>query len=104
MNIDILDTITAAFVGALQTGIGALNQYSLALLGAFALIALYVQLGPLLASGGMGVGDALAAVLLTAIKMGIFYWLLVNLAPLATAAFLTFAQWGVAPTGGAFSP
>jgi type IV secretory pathway TrbL component len=103
MNTSILDTITAAFVSALQSGAGALAQYSLPLLGVFALIALYIQIGPLVASGGGGAGDALASVLLTAIKTGVFYWLLVNLNGIATAAFLTFLQWGITPTGGGMS-
>jgi len=103
MHTTILDTITAAFVDALQTGAGALAQYSLPLLGVFALIAFYVQVGPLVASGGAGVGDALASILLTAVKTGVFYWLLVNLNAIATAAFLTFLQWGITPTGGGIS-
>ncbi|SRR6266542_674024 len=97
MNATALDTITAAFAGAMQTGTGALAQYSLPLLGVFALIAFYTQVGPLVASGAASPGDAVASVLLTALKIGVFYWLLVNLSPLATAAFLTFLQWGIAP-------
>ena len=42
----------------------------------------------------------MASVLLSALKTGVFYWLLVNLSPLATAAFDTFLQWGIAPAGG----
>jgi type IV secretion system protein TrbL len=103
MNTTILDTITGAFVGALQTGTGALAHYSLPLLGVFALIAFYVQVGPLVASGGAGVGDALASILLTAVKIGVFYWLLANLTDIASAAFVTFLQWGIAPTGGGIS-
>jgi type IV secretion system protein TrbL len=103
MDATALDTITAAFVGALQTGTGALAQYSLPLLAVLAVIAFYVQLGPLVASGGAGMGDALGGTLLSVLKVGVFYWLLVNFAPLASAAFLTFLQWGVAPTGGGIS-
>src|SRR5712691_3865814 len=100
MNTSILDTITAAFVGALQAGTAALAAFSLPLLGVFAIIAFYVQVGPLVASGGVQVGDAVASLLLTAVKTGVFYWLLVNLSPLADTAFQTFLQWGVAPSGG----
>ena len=102
MNATILDTITTAFVGALQAGSSALQAYSLPLLGAFALIAFYLHLGPLVASGAV-LGEALGSVLLTVLKIGVFYWLLVNLSPLATAAFRTFFQWGLAPTGGGLS-
>src|SRR6266446_4222462 len=99
MNATILDTITAAFVSALQSGQGVLASYSLPLLGVFAVIAFYVQLAPLVMSGGVGTGDAVASVVLTMVKAGIFYWLLVNLAGIATAAFDTFLQWGIAPAG-----
>ena len=103
MDATVLDTITKAFVDAMKTGTGALAQYSLPLLGAFALIAFYTQVGPVVASGAASAGDVVASVLLTAVKIGIFYWLLVQLSPLAEAAFLTFLQWGIAPTGGGIS-
>ena len=103
MNAGILDTITGAFVDALRTGQGALNQYWLPLLLILATIAFYLQLGPMLASGGAGAGDAVGSVLLVSLKIGVFYWLLKNLADLANAALLTFLQWGVAPTGGGVS-
>jgi P-type conjugative transfer protein TrbL len=103
MNAGILDTITAAFVDALHTGQGALAQYALPLLAILATIAFYLQLGPLVASGGAGAGDAVASALLMAVRIGVFYWLLVKLAPLAEAALLTFLQWGIAPTGGGVS-
>ncbi len=103
MNTTILDTITAAFVNALSAGQNALAAYSLPLLGVFAVIALYVQFAPLVASGGGGAGDAVASLLLTVVKFGVFYWILVNLAGMAEAAFLTFLQWGIAPAGGGLS-
>src|SRR5467141_3483807 len=103
MNTTILDTITAAFVNALQAGQNTLASYSLPLLGVFAVIAFYVQFAPLLASGGGGAGDAAASLLLTVVKFGVFYWILVNLAGMAEAAFLTFLQWGIAPAGGGLS-
>ena len=42
MNASVLDTITGAFVGALQAGSGALQAYSLPLLGVFAVLAFYL--------------------------------------------------------------
>ena len=102
MNAGILDTVTGAFVSALQSGQGALATFSLPLLGVFAVIAFYMQVGPLVASGA-GQGDALAGVLLTILKAGVFYWLMTHLAAIAEAAFLTFLQWGVTPAGGAAS-
>jgi len=96
-----LDTITLAFLNAIQSGTATLTGVSLPLLAVLATIAFYVQLGPLLASGGAGAGEALASTVLTLLRVGVFYWLLKNLAPLATAALLTFFQWGAAAGGGA---
>jgi len=104
MNATALDTITSAFVDSMKTGAGALAQYSIPLLAVFAIMAFYVQIGALTASGGGQVGDTLAASLLHVLKVGVFYWLLTNFVDLATAAFLTFLQWGITPTGGGLSP
>jgi type IV secretion system protein TrbL len=101
MNGQVLDDVTAAFLAAIQAGTNTLAQVSLPLLGILAIIAFYLQLGPLLASGSVGAGDAIASTLLTILKAGVFYWLVKNLAPLATAAFQTFFQWGLAPAGSA---
>src|SRR2546430_16140578 len=103
MNETILDQITAAFVGALQTGIGALTQYSLPLLAVLGTIALYLSLSHATLSSGVGAGDALAAAILSILKVGVFYWLLVNWVSLTTATLTTFLQWGIAPTGGGIS-
>jgi len=103
MNATAIDTITNAFVDAMKTGAGALAQYSIPLLAIFALVSFYMQIGTLVAYGGGQVGDTLAATLLHCLKIGIFYWLLVNFIALAEAAFLTFLQWGIAPTGGGLS-
>ena len=51
--------------------------------------------------GGGQMGDALAAALLYAVNIGVAYWLLVNLSGMATAAYQTFLQWGLAAGGGA---
>ena len=50
--------------------------------------------------GGGAMGDALAAALLYAVNIGVAYWLLVNLSGMATAAYQTFLQWGLAAAGG----
>ena len=49
--------------------------------------------------GGGTLGDALAAALLYAVNIGVAYWLLVNLSGIATAAYQTFLQWGLAAGG-----
>jgi type IV secretion system protein TrbL len=99
-----LDTITLAFVTAIQSGTATLTEVSLPLLAVLATMAFYIQLSPLLASGGAGAGEALASTVFTLLKVGIFYWLLKNLVPLATAALLTFFQWGSAVGGGTVTP
>jgi P-type conjugative transfer protein TrbL len=101
MTTGMFDTITNAFVDAIQVGQGTLATFSIPLLGVFAIIAFYVQLGPLLASGSVATGDVLASVLLSLVKAGVFYWLLSNLQAVAIAAFNTFLQWGMAPAGSA---
>jgi type IV secretory pathway TrbL component len=90
-------------VSAIQSSISVLQQFSLPLLGVFALIAFYTQLGPLVMSGGSVAGEAVASVLLPALKAGVYYWLLTHLPDIATAAFTTFLQWGAAPAGGGFA-
>jgi P-type conjugative transfer protein TrbL len=99
MNAQILNTITAAFVDAIQSGTQVLAGLSLILLGVLGIIAFYYQVSPLVASGSAGVGDALAGVLFVVIKTGVFYFLLLHLPTLAVAAYQTFLQWGMAPGG-----
>jgi len=99
-----LDTITLAFLGAIQTGTASLARFSLPLLRVLAIIAIYTKLGPLVASGSAGAGDAIATVLLQAIKTGILFWVLVHLVDFSTDALLTFFQWGSAAAGGAITP
>ena len=105
MTSGIFDDITNAFLAALTAGTLSLGAYSLPLLGAFALIGWYWNFGRALAMGGGAMGDALAAALLYAVNIGVAYWLLVNLSGMATAAYQTFLQWGLAaggePTAGA---
>jgi type IV secretion system protein TrbL len=103
-DVTMIDTITRAFLDALQTGQGALAQYSLPLLGVFVVLAFYLEMTPLLLFAGSAVsGDAVGSFVLLVLKSGIFYWLLLRFADLAQAAFDTFLQWGLAPTGGSLS-
>ena len=103
MNAQLLNDIVSAFVAALEAGTVTLGQYSFGLLAIAATLAFYFQVGPQVASGGTGVGDALAGFLLLAIKIGVFYWLVLHLPDLARAAFDTFAQWGATVSGGGFT-
>jgi type IV secretory pathway TrbL component len=100
MEATFLDAVTNAFVGAFQGGLSTLSVYSIPLLGVFSVIAFYTQTWPLLASGSGMAGEALAATLLSMVKFGVFFWILVHLADMTTAALNTFFQWGLAPGGG----
>ncbi len=79
MDAQLLNDITSVFVTAIEAGTATLLAFSLPLLAIFATIAFYMQLGPQLASGGGGVGEALASVLALVLKIGIFEWLLLHL-------------------------
>ena len=103
MNAQLLNDIVSAFVAALEAGTVTLGQYSFGLLAIAATLAFYLQIGPQVASGGTGVGEALAGFLLLLLKIGTFYWLLLHLPDMARAAFDTFAQWGAAASGGGFT-
>jgi hypothetical protein len=99
MEASLLDAITTAFVSALQGGLSTLSVYAIPLLGSFSVIAFYTQTWPLLASGSGMVAEALASTLLGMVKFGVFFWILVNLAEMTTAALDTFFLWGQAPVG-----
>jgi len=58
MDAQLLNDITSVFVTAIEAGTATLLAFSLPLLAIFATIAFYMQLGPQLASGGVGVGEA----------------------------------------------
>ncbi|HSX79217.1 MAG TPA: type IV secretion system protein, partial [Candidatus Saccharimonadia bacterium] len=103
MSAQLLNDIVRAFVAALEAGTGTLGQYSFGLLAIAATLAFYFQVGPQVASGGTGVGDALAGFVLLAIKIGVISWLVLYLPDLARAAFDTFAQWGSAVSRGGFT-
>jgi len=103
MTSGIFDEITRAFLSAFEAGTLSLGAYSLPLLGAFALMGWYWNFGRALAHGGGMLADALASALLYAVNIGVAYWLLVNLSGMATAAYQTFLQWGMAAGGSAAS-
>jgi hypothetical protein len=99
----VLDDLTTGFVTALQSGTQTLGGFSIPLLGALGLIAFYWQLGPQLMAGGAGAGEALAGTLLQLLKVGVGYWGLFHLVPMAQAAFMTFLGWGASVSGSTFS-
>src|SRR2546427_11580592 len=103
MTAQLLNDIVSAFVAALEGGAVTLGQYSFGLLAIAATLAFYFQVGPQVAHGGVGVGDALAGFLLLIIKIAVTFWLVLHLPDLASAAFDTFAQWGTAVGGGGFT-
>jgi len=77
--------------------------FALPLLGVLGLIAFYWELGPKLLLSGAGLGDALAGTLLHLPLVGAGYWIVVNLVPMADAAFTTFLGWGASVTGSTFT-
>jgi P-type conjugative transfer protein TrbL len=99
MNSTILDTIVAAFAAAIDGGFVILAASSIALLTVFGIIYFYTHF-PAVVMGGAHVGDALASLLWTVLRIGVFYYLVYHLYGLTFAAFLTFIQWGLAGTGG----
>ena len=103
MTAQLLNDIVSAFVAALEGGAVTLGQYSFDLLAIAATLAFYFQVGPQVAHGGVGVGDALAGFLLLVIKIAVTFWLVLHLPDLARAAFDTFAQWGATVSGGGFT-
>ncbi len=94
MDAQVLNDIVSQFVQTLEAGTATLGQYSFGILAIAATLAFYFQFMPHLASGGGGVGDALAGVLLLILKIGIVYWIILYLPDLARAAFDTFTLWG----------
>jgi type IV secretory pathway TrbL component len=94
----LIDDITAAFLAALQTGGQNLGVYSLAILSLCATIAYYKEYAMVMMYG-TGLGDALAGLLVYVMGVMGYYWLMVNLFPIANAALATAIQWGLAGTG-----
>jgi hypothetical protein len=99
ISTDVIDEITAAFLAALQAGGANLGVYSLAILGVCATIAYYKEYAVVLAYG-TGLGEAIAGLLFFAVSVMGYYYLMINLFPIATAALATAVQWGLAGTGG----
>lgn len=103
MNAGALDVIVGAFVSALQSGLGVLLAYSLPILAFCGLVAYCTTMWPVVLGGASWGGDGMMSMLLTFVRIGVFYWISVSLAALTLAAFHTFLLWGTAPSGGAFS-
>jgi hypothetical protein len=96
---DLIDQITTAFLAALAAGGQNLGIYSLAILSLCAIIAYYKEYA-MVVMYGTGLGDALAGLLVYVMGVMGYYWLMVNLFPMANAALTTAIQWGLAGTGG----
>jgi P-type conjugative transfer protein TrbL len=103
MTASVLDEIVRAFATALETGAQTLGQYSLGLLGIFALFAGVYRFAPLLAAGGGAMlGDVLASLLFFVLGIGIYEFILLNLTAITNALFAAFVQWGTAAASGTF--
>src|SRR5262245_46775803 len=90
-----IDQITAAFLGALQSGGAALGTYSLGILSIVALMAYYREFGARLLTGGGNLSDALGAPLLYFFTVGGYYYGLMHLHDIGVAALNTFIEWGI---------
>jgi type IV secretory pathway TrbL component len=103
VNDAILNRITGVFAVTVDGAYAALSVYSIGLLSVLGLIYMMVTLGQVL-SGGSPPALGLATMLWTAIKVGIFVWLMTVLYDLMwNGAFMTFLQWGLTASRGAFT-
>ena len=102
MTSSIFDDITRAFLAALKAGTLSLGAYIAAASGGLCADRLVLEFWP---EPGAWAAASWAmpspAALLYAVNIGVAYWLLVNLSGMATAAYQTFLQWGLAAAGGA---
>jgi type IV secretion system protein TrbL len=99
MTSAIFDDITAAFLSALTTGAQNLTRYAVPLLAALALIHLTRSWWPVVVSGGPQLGEALGQLVFLLVGIGFYYWLVLNLLPMAQAALATAVQWGLESGG-----
>jgi P-type conjugative transfer protein TrbL len=101
VNSTVFNDITNAFITPIQGGFAVLWAYALPLLGVLGLIYLLLQLCQAV-SRGASLNDLLATLIWSAVKIGVFYWVIVVFRDLAVAALETFVLWGLAPGGGQF--
>jgi type IV secretory pathway TrbL component len=99
----LVDTITAAFLGALQGGWGTLAAFMLPILGVCAVISFYREYATTVMSSGAGLGDAMAHAILLIFAAGCYLFLLTQLFPIAQAALDTVFYWGLLGAGGGVS-
>jgi P-type conjugative transfer protein TrbL len=91
-NSALLDTILAAFLSALQTGIGWMAPVALALFLSLNTLYFYRTLAPALLQGGSGAGEALAGFFTVMLTLGVWYFVVVNIVPLAQALVTSFLE------------
>ncbi len=103
MTSALFDDITAAFLSALTAGAQNLTRYAVPLLAALALIHLTRAWWPVVVSGGPHLGEALGQFLFLLVGIGFYYWLVLNLLPMAQAALATAVQWGLEAGGSSVS-
>jgi type IV secretion system protein TrbL len=98
VNADVLDIVIATFIAAIDGGFNTLIAYGIPLLSALAIIVFYVTIAPVVISGA-GAGDAIGFLFWVTMKIGVYYWLIINLPYLTNLALQTFIEWGLAPSG-----
>jgi type IV secretory pathway TrbL component len=99
----LIDTITGAFLAAIDAGQQALAVFALPILGICFLISYYREYAATVMSSGAGLGDALAHGILIVFTCGCYMFLLTQLFAISQAALETVFYWGLLGAGGGVS-
>src|SRR5215510_9571415 len=99
----LIDTITAAFLAALESGWATLATFALPILGICATISFYREYSGTVMSSGAGLSEALAHGLTLIFAAGCYMFLLLQIFPIANAALDTAFYWGLLGAGGEVS-
>jgi P-type conjugative transfer protein TrbL len=103
LDLTIFNRIMGAFMVALDGAFGALQIYSLGLLGTLAFVYYGLHFGSMVTRPSYA-SEALGDFLWMILKIGAFYWLLFVLYDLMwNRALPTFIQWGAEASGGVFT-
>src|SRR5215510_3717287 len=96
----LIDTITAALLGALESGWATLATFMIPILGVCAVISYYREYSVTVMSSGAGQGEALAHGLTLIFAAGCYLFLMTQIFPIANAALDTAFYWGLLGAGG----
>jgi type IV secretion system protein TrbL len=96
----LIDTITSALLGALESGWATLAAFMLPILGVCAVISYYREYSTTVMSSGAGQGEALAHGLTLVFAAGCYLFVLTQIFTMANAALDTVFYWGLLGSGG----